>query len=132
MYCCWGNGAKPLFTYTGIAFDATPVIPGLSTVTCAVKTAATSAAVIDAVSCVRLTNVVGRLDPFHCTTDPVLKPAPLRTRVNPLLPTVTTPGDADCKLGTGGVTVRTNALEGVVPGLLTLTATGPGVTRSEA
>src|SRR5204862_303049 len=51
------------------AFEAPPPGGGLRTVTLAVPAAAISLAEIVARSCVRLTNVVGRLAPFHWITE---------------------------------------------------------------
>jgi hypothetical protein len=47
------------------ALDVPPPGVGLTTVTLAVPAEAMSAAVVAAVNCVLLTNVVVRLDPFH-------------------------------------------------------------------
>jgi len=43
-----------------------------------------SAAVIAAVSCVALTSVVGRGEPFQLTTSPFAKPVPFTVRVKPV------------------------------------------------
>src|SRR5437899_3798874 len=56
------------------AFEATG--PGLTTRTVAVPTVAMSAAAMLAVTCVGLTTVVGRADPFHSTFAPAAKPLP--------------------------------------------------------
>ena len=50
---------------------------GVKTVTLAEPTAAMSAALIVALSCVGLTKVVVRLTPFHCTTEAGTKFVPL-------------------------------------------------------
>jgi len=55
----------------------------LETVTFAVPGKAVSAAEIAALSCVALTNVVGRGDPFQLTTKPFTKFVPITVRVNP-------------------------------------------------
>jgi hypothetical protein len=44
---------------------------------------AVSAGVIDAMSCVALTNVVGRGEPFQLTVRPFAKPVPFTVRVSP-------------------------------------------------
>ncbi len=65
------------------------------TVTCAVPAAATSVARIAAVSCVALTNVVVRADPFHCTTAPDLKFCPFTVSVNAAEPAVVEAGASE-------------------------------------
>jgi len=56
---------------------------GLDTVTTAAPGKAVSAAVIAAVICVALTNVVVRGEPFQLTTDPATKFVPVTTSVKP-------------------------------------------------
>ena len=68
------------------ALDASPPGAGLKTVTLAVPAAATSAAVIVAVSCVLLTKVVVRSPPFHLTTEVLMKLVPVTVSVNAALP----------------------------------------------
>src|SRR5215472_1162864 len=89
LTCAHDPGTKPPGTYVAplarvpetsmgagaliaseIAPDRPPPGAGFNTVTSAVPTAAISEAVMAAVSCVELTNVVGRLAPFHSTADP--------------------------------------------------------------
>jgi hypothetical protein len=65
----------------GIAFEITVGL--LDTVMFTVPTAAVSAAVIAAVTCVALTKVVGRGEPFQFTTTPLPKPVPLTVSVRP-------------------------------------------------
>jgi hypothetical protein len=52
-----------------IAFDVVPPVAGVETATCADPTAAISAAVIVALSCVALRTAVVRLAPFQVTTE---------------------------------------------------------------
>ena len=56
-------------------------LPEDSTVTNAVPDDASRLVGTDAVNCVALTKVVANADPFHCTTDPGVKPFPLTVRV---------------------------------------------------
>ena len=79
---------------------------GLTTVTLAVPADAMSAAVIDAVNCVLLTNVVVRLEPFHCTVEVLSKLVPFTVSVNDAPPAS---AEAGLKLemdGTGFFTVK--------------------------
>ena len=58
--------------------------PALETVTEAVPAEAMSEAEIAAVSCVGLTNVVARAEPFQSTTDALTKFVPFTVRLNPV------------------------------------------------
>ena len=53
-----------------------------------------------AVSCVVLTNVVGRSWPFHCTREPVPNPVPVSVSVN-AAPVKVESGLATSTVGTG-------------------------------
>jgi hypothetical protein len=64
------------------ADDTPPPGDGLATVTLTVPAAEISAAVIAAVTWVLLTNVVVRLDPFHCTVEVLTNPVPFTVSVN--------------------------------------------------
>ena len=64
------------------AFEVPPPGAGLTTVTDAVPGFATSVAVIAAVSCVLLINVVVRGEAFQSTCEPETNPAPFTVRVN--------------------------------------------------
>ena len=79
-----------LLIVKGMGPDVTP--PGFNTVTFTVPAAAISAATIEAVNWVALTKVVVRLDPPHCTTEPLTKFVPLTVSVNPELPAVVDEG----------------------------------------
>ncbi len=70
-------GTAGSLTVTVRTAEVPPPGAGLNTVTEPVPAEAISAAVIVAVSCVPDTNVVNRLDPFHCTTELELNPLPL-------------------------------------------------------
>jgi len=77
--------------------EAPPEVPppgeGFTTVMLAVPTPATSVAEMDACSCVLLTNVVERLEPFQRTIEAGTKFVPLTVSVNPPLPATADPGD---------------------------------------
>ena len=74
------------------AFEAPPPGAGLNTLTDAAPGSAMSAAGIAAVNCVALIYVVTRSEPFHLTTDPLIKLAPLTVRVNADPPAVALEG----------------------------------------
>src|SRR5712692_5002678 len=79
---------------------------GVTTVTVAVPAAAVSAAVIVAVNCLSETNVVGRLDPFHCTTESFsTKFAPFTVSVNSGSPSVSNVGLVPFTSGWEGASV---------------------------
>jgi hypothetical protein len=72
-----------------IKFEAPEVVVELDTVTAAVPRVpgkAVSVAEIVAVSCVGLTNVVGRGDPFQFTTSPFTKSVPFTVSGKPVVP----------------------------------------------
>jgi hypothetical protein len=66
--------------------DGPPPGPGFITVTEPVPRAATSAAVILALSCELFTKAVLRSNPFRWTDAPVTNPVPLTVSVNPAPP----------------------------------------------
>jgi hypothetical protein len=68
-----------------VKVEAAEVVVELETVTAAVPGKAVSVAEIVAVSCVGLTNVVGRGDPFQFTTSPVTKFVPFTASVRPVV-----------------------------------------------
>jgi len=84
-----------------IALDSAPPVAGLDTVTGTVPTAAISGAVIAACTCVGLTNVVGRLRPFHCTPEQGTKPVPLTLKLKGADPAVTVEGEMDARVAAG-------------------------------
>lgn len=87
--------------------DVPPPGGGVVTDTCAVPTAATSAAPIVARSCVPLTNVVGRAPPFQFTTDAAVKPDPFTVSVTPPEPATAVDGGSYVATGAGGGTKTT-------------------------
>jgi hypothetical protein len=70
----------------------TDVCPPLDTLTDAVPTAVIKLALTEAVNCVALTNVVGRLVPFHWTVAPEVKSIPTTPSVNAEPPAATEVG----------------------------------------
>lgn len=78
--------------------------PGLATVTFTLAATAIRLAGTAAVSCVALTKVVDRAEPFHCTTAPGTKPAPFTVRVKAAPPAVV---DVGFRLAMGKFTVTT-------------------------
>src|SRR5437667_336755 len=74
------------------AFEVPPPGAGVTTVTCAVPTVATSVARIVARSCVLLANVVARLVPFHRTPELATKLLPFTVNVRPATPARTLVG----------------------------------------
>ncbi len=129
-----------------VGFDAPivnaafPEVPppgvGLNTVTWAVAAVAMSAAVIAAFTCVALTNVVVRFDPFHLTTAPLTNPVPFTVKVNAAPPAVALVGDNELIVGTGFEAVIVKAAFPEVPppgvGLNTDTCAVPAVAISAA
>lgn len=100
----------------------------------AVPAVAMSAAVIEAVSCVELTTVVGRTEPFHATEAPDRKPVPLTVSVKAASPDVTVAGDKEEReggVGGGLEMVKVEELE-VLPLLVTVTCAVPEFAISAA
>ena len=97
--------------------DVPPPGVGFTTVIAAVPELAMSAAVIAAVNCVALTNVVVRALPFHCAVDPLIKFVPVNVNVNAAPPAPADVGEIAVSVGTGfaALIVNVNAFE-VVPG----------------
>ena len=93
-----------------IVKDRVPDVPppgaGLVTVTVAVPAVAMSAAVIAAVSCVALANVVVLAAPLNFTSDVDTKPVPLTVRVKAAPPAVALVGEREVSVGTGLLTVK--------------------------
>ena len=73
----------------------------MNTVTVLVPAVAMSAARIAAVSWVADTYVVVRLEPLHCTTEPLTNPLPLTVSVNAVPPAVPEAGLRLVVVGTG-------------------------------
>ena len=87
------------------AFDVPPD-EGFVTVTVAVPAVAISAAVIAAVNCVALTNVVVLAAPLNFTTDVDTKPVPLTVRVKAAPPAVALVGEREVSVGAGLLMVK--------------------------
>lgn len=82
-----GTGSEP--GTVSVKLKAPEGVVELETVTAAVPRVpgkAVSAGEIVAVSCVALTNVVGRGDPFQFTTSPSTKSVPFTVNVKPVAP----------------------------------------------
>jgi len=86
--------------------DVPPPGAGFVTVTVAVPAVAISAAVIAAVNCVALTNVVVLAAPLNFTTDVGTKPVPLTVRVKAAPPAVALAGDREVAVGAGLLMVK--------------------------
>jgi hypothetical protein len=119
------------------AFEVPPPGVGLNTVTVAVPADAMSAAVIAAVSWVAETYVVVRFEPFHWTTEPLMKLLPFTVSVKAGPPAVAEAGLRPVVVGTGllaALIVKVWAFEVPPPGvgLNTVTVAVPAVTISEA
>ena len=86
--------------------DVPPPGAGLVTVTVAVPAVAISAAVMAAVSCVALTNVVVLAAPLNFTTDVDTKPVPLTVSVKAAPPAVALVGESEVSVGAGLLMVK--------------------------
>src|SRR5439155_622927 len=82
----------------------------------AVPAAATSDAGIDACSCVPLTNVVDRAEPFQRTDDVLTNPLPFTVTINAGSPAVALDGVSDSTLGTGFSIVNVRSPDVPPPG----------------
>jgi hypothetical protein len=118
------------------AAEVPPPGVGLFTVIDAEPAAVMSAAVMAAVSCVALTNVVVRVAVFQRTVAPLTKPVPLTVRVKAGPPTVALDGDSDASVGTGLLFVICSCCADELPppglGVLTVIATELGFAMSAA
>jgi hypothetical protein len=74
------------------ADDMPPPGEGFTTITLAVPADVMSAAVIAAVTIVLLTNVVVRIEPFHCTVELLRRLVPFTVSVNAALPAIAEDG----------------------------------------
>ena len=86
--------------------DVPPPGAGFVTVTVAVPAVAISAAMIDAVSCVALTNAVVLAVPLNFTTDVDTKPVPFTVRVKAAPPAVAPVGEREVSVGAGLLMVK--------------------------
>ena len=93
-----------------IVNDRVPDVPppgvAFMTVTLAVPAVAISAAVIAAVNCVALTNVVVLAAPLNFTTDVDTKPVPFTVRVKAAPPAVALVGEREVSIGAGLLMVK--------------------------
>jgi hypothetical protein len=116
------------------AFDVPPPGVGLKTVTLAVPAVAISAAVIAAVSCVPLTYVVVRSEPFHLTIEPLTKLVPFTVSVKAPPSAVAEDGLRLVIAGAGLLMVKICAFDVPPPGvgLNTVTLAVPALAMSAA
>ena len=123
-----------LFTANGEAVDVPPPGAGLVTVTLTDPAAAMSAAVIEAVNCVALTNVVVLAAPPKFTTAPETKFVPFTVNVKAAPPTIALEGESVVIPGSGLFTVNVEFPEMPPPGdgLVTVTLKVPAVAISDA
>ena len=131
-----GTGFAALIVNAAVP-DVPPPGAGLSLLPARSPPLAMSAAVIAAVNCVALTYVVVRLDPFHFTTEPLMKPVPVIVKVNAAVPAVALAGDSVLIVGIGFAALIVNAavLPHVPPpgaGFVTVTCPVPAVAMSAA
>ena len=92
-------GAETALIVNDTEADVPPPGAGLVTVTVAVPAVAISAAVIAAVNCVTLTNVVVLAAPLNFTTDVDTKAVPLTVRVKAAPPAVALFGEREVAVG---------------------------------
>src|SRR5206468_3255993 len=123
-----------LSTGNACAAEVPPPGAGVNTVTCGVPAVAMSAAVIAAVSCVALTEVVVRAAPFHCTAEPLMNPVPFTVSVKSAPPKSVLDGDSDEAVGTALFIESVRAAEVPPPGVgvTTVTEAVPAVAMSAA
>src|SRR5439155_320716 len=123
-----------LLTVKVCAAEVPPPGVGVTTVTCGVPAAATSAAAMAAVSCVALTKVVVRAAPSQRTVEPLTKLVPVTVSVRAALPADVLVGDSVESVGEGLLTLNVCAAEVPPPGagVTTVTDAVAAVARSEA
>jgi hypothetical protein len=109
--------------------EVPPPGAGFVTVTLNVPAVAISGAVIDAVTCVALTNVVVAAVPLKFTTEVETNPVPFTVSVKPGPPTSALTGESVVIAGSGFVTVKTVAVDVPPPGagFVTITLKVPAV-----
>src|SRR5258708_480427 len=106
-----GTGFPAALIVSETPNELPPPGPGFTTATTAAPADATSTAVIAAVNCVELTNVVVRFAPFHWTFAPLANPVPLTVNVNADAPATTLAGEIVLIAGVGLLTVNDAAAE---------------------
>ena len=99
-------GAEAALIENDTAADVPPPGAGFVMVTVAVPAVAISAAVIAAVNCVALTNVVVLAAPLNFTTDVGTKEVPFRLRVKAAPPAVALAGEREVAVGAGLLMVK--------------------------
>jgi hypothetical protein len=135
-----GGGGGGSTTVKRLAEEVPPPGAGLNTVTLTVPVDVISAAEIAVVNLPLFTNVVGRVEPFHCTAELDIKLEPFSVSVKDEPPTVVELGAMDVRLGTGlggggaAAIVKVWVLEVPPPGagLNTVMAAVPDETMSPA
>src|SRR4029453_10687307 len=117
-----------------VGADVPPPGVGVTTVMATRPGVAVSLAGIAAVSVVELPNVVGRLTPFHCTTEDATKLTPVTVRVNAAAPAVAVLGVRPLTVGAGFRIAKLRGAAAPPPGagVTTVTAAVPVVARSVA
>lgn len=93
---------------------------------------AISDALMVAVTCVELTKLVVRAEPFHNTVVPFTKFIPFTVKVNAGPPTPALFGESEVRPGTGLSIVNVAGFETELPGFTTVTGIVPPVRRSSA
>jgi hypothetical protein len=123
-----------LFTAKGEFADVPPPGAGLVTVTFKVPADAISAAAIDAVNCVALTNVVVLGLPLKFTTEVETKFVPFTVSVKVAPPFTALAGESDVMVGTGLFTANGELAERPPPGagFVTVTLNVPAAAMSAA
>jgi hypothetical protein len=125
---------RGLFTTKGEFPDVPPPGAGLVTVTLKDPAAAMSDAVIAAVTCVALTNVVVRATPLNFTDEVATKPVPFTVSVNAAPPVVADVGESKVIVGAGLFAVNVEIPDVPPPGtgLVTVTLKDPAAAMSAA
>ena len=113
-----------LLTVNVAAAEVPPPGAGLVTVTLTIPAVAMSAAKMEAVSWVALTNTVVFAEPLKLTVAPETNPVPLTVNVKAAPPAVALVGDSEVIAGGGLVTVKVAAVEVPPPGVEFVTVTG--------
>jgi len=113
-----------LFTVNEALPDVPPPGAGFVTVTLNVPAAATSAAVMDAVTCVVFANVVVLALPLKVTTELDTKFVPFTVSVNALPPAVALLGESVVIVGAGLFTASVTVFDDPPPGAGLVTITG--------
>jgi len=98
------------------AAEVPPPGAGFTTVTFAVPALAMSAEAMEAVSCILLTKVVVRAEPFHLSIELEMKLEPFTTSVHAAPPAVALEGVREVSCGAAFLTVKVKAFEPPPPG----------------